>query len=35
MSKNFVQKIERRKTSIKVRINNFSLTKQGKKETPQ
>ena len=35
MSKDFDQKVERRKTSIKVRINNLSLTKQKKGEAPQ
>ena len=35
VSKNFDQKIKRWKISIKIRINNFSLTKQGKRKAPQ
>ena len=35
VSKHFDQKIERRKTSITMRINNLSLTKQEKEKTPQ
>ena len=35
VSKNFDQRIERRGASIIVRINNFSLTKQGKEKASQ
>ena len=35
VSKDFNQKVERRETSIKVRINNLSLIKQGKGKAPQ
>ena len=35
VSKNFDQRVERRRTSIAMRINNLSLTKQGKGKAPQ
>ena len=35
ISKNFNQKVERRRISITVRINNLSLAKQGKGRAPQ
>ena len=34
VSKNLDQKIERRRTSIMIRINNLALTKQGKRRAP-